>query len=200
MTTAWLLVVLLPIATVIAWRIARTCWAHASERHWLPRELHDAELALAEKTFRVWRPVALIARVDRGYRLGAEMHLTEFKTRKRAVVYPSDVIELSAQRLVVEKGTAERVSDIGYVVAHDPLTKRRSVLSVQLLPRTDVIALARRREAILSGRLVPRYARSRGLCSDCAYRLECKPEARDDSGLQSGDDVPVFDLTNVGSG
>lgn len=178
MTADWLpLVVLLPIAGLIAWRIACSCWARASERHWLPQELHDAELALAEKMFWMWRPVALIARVDRGYRLDAAMRLAEFKTRKRAVVYPSDVIELSVQRLVVENGTAERVSDVGYVVAHDPLSKRKAVLTVQLLPRADVIALARRREAILSGRLVPRYARSRTLCSDCAYRLECKPEA-----------------------
>lgn len=182
MMADWLsLVVLLLIASLIAWRIASSCWARASERHWLPRELHAAELALAEKTFRVWGPVALIARVDRGYRLDTEMRLVEFKTRKHAVVHPSDVIELSVQRLVVEKGTAERVGDVGYVVAHDPLSKRKAVLRVHLLPRADVIALARRREAILNGRVVPRYARSRGLCSDCAYRLECKPEARDDA-------------------
>lgn len=185
MTADWLpLVVLLPIASLIAWRIARTCWARASERHWLPRELHGAELALAEKTFRMRRPVGLIARVDRAYRLETEVRLAELKTRKRAVVYQSDVIELSAQRLVVEKSTAERVSDVGYVVAHDPLSKRKAVLSVRLLPRADVIALARRREAILNGRVVPRYARARGVCSDCAYRLECKPEVHHDSRLQ----------------
>ncbi len=127
----------------------------------------------------MWWTVALIARVDRVYRLNGLLHLAEFKTRKRAVAYSSDVIELSAQRLVVEKSTGERVSDIGYVLAKGPLGERRSVHRVRLLPRADVIALARRREAILNGRAVPRYASSLGLCSDCAYRTECKSELRD---------------------
>jgi hypothetical protein len=56
----------------------------------------------------VWQPIGLIARVDRGYRLKGELHLAEFKTRTHAVVYSSDVIELSAQRLVIEKSTGER--------------------------------------------------------------------------------------------
>lgn len=172
-------VLLLTIACLIAWRLVRNWWSHASERQWLPAELRDAQLAFAEKTFRTWWTVALIARVDRVYRLNGLLHLAEFKTRKRAVAYSSDVIELSAQRLVVEKSTGERVSDIGYVLAQDPLGKPRSAHRVPLLARADVIALARRREAILEGRVAPRYTRSRGLCIHCAYRQECKPELHD---------------------
>ena len=95
------------------------------------------------------------------------------------MAYSSDVIELSAQRLVIEKSTGERVSEIGYVLAQDLSGKRRSVHKVRLLPGGDVIALARRREAILNGRIVPRYTSSQGLCSRCAYRAECKPGLRD---------------------
>ena len=100
-------------------------------------------------------------------------------SKPHAVAYSSDVIELSAQRLVIEKSTGERVSEIGYVLAQDPSGKRRSVHKVRLLPGADVIALARRREAILKGRIVPRYTSSQGLCSHCAYRAECKPDLRD---------------------
>ena len=174
-----LLLMLLAIAGLMAWRMVRSWRVRASERHWLPRELQHAHLAFAEKTFRTWRPIRLIARADRGYRLNGELHLAEFKTRTRSVAYLSDVIELSAQRLVIEKSTGERVSEIGYVLAQDRLRKRRSVHKVRLLPRADVITLVGRREAILKGRVAPRYTSSQGLCSRCAYRAECKPGLRD---------------------
>jgi len=171
-----LLLILLAIAGVMAWKMARRSRARTAERHWLPRELQQAQLAFAEKTFKTWRPIGLIARADRGYWLNGQLHLAEFKTRTRAVAYSSDVIELSAQRLAIEKSTGERVSEIGYVLAQDVLGKRRSVHKVRLLPRARVIAVARRREAILKGRVVPRYTSSQGLCSHCAYRAECKPD------------------------
>jgi hypothetical protein len=167
------------IAGLIAWKVARSWRARAAERRWLPKELQHAQLAFAEKTFRTWQPIGLIARADRGYRLEGELYLAEFKTRTRAVAYASDVIELSAQRMVIEKSTGERVSEIGYVLAQSLSGKRRSVHKVRLLPRADVIALARRREAILKGRIIPRYTSSQGLCRHCAYRAECKPEQHD---------------------
>src|SRR6266705_3820012 len=129
---------LLAIAGLMVWKMARNWRARASERHWLPRELQHAQLAFAEKTFRTWRPIRLIARADRGYRLNGELHLAEFKTRTRAVAYPSDMIELSAQRLVIEESTGERVSEIGYVLAQDLSAKRRSVHKVRLLPGAEV--------------------------------------------------------------
>ena len=178
-TGGFLLFILLAIAGLMAWKMARSWRARASERRWLPPELQHAQLAFAEKTFRTWRPIRLIARADRGYRLKGELHLAEFKTRTRAVAYSSDVIELSAQRLAIEKSTGERVSEIGYVLAQDLLGKRRSVHKVRLLPRAGVIAVARRREAILKGRVVPRYTSSQGLCRHCAYRAECKPDRPD---------------------
>ena len=178
-TGGFLLFILLVVAGLITWKIARKSRACASERHWLPPELQHAQLAFAEKSFRMWQPIRLIARADRGYRLEGELHLAEFKTRAHAVAYSSDVIELSAQRLVIEKTTGEWVSESGYVLAQDLSGKRRSVHKVRLLPGADVIALARRREAILKGRIVPRYASSQGLCSHCAYRAECKPALSD---------------------
>jgi len=178
-TGGFLLFILLVVASLITWKLARKSRSRASERHWLPRELQHAQLAFAEKSFRMWQPIRLIARVDRGYRLEGELHLAEFKTRAHAVAYSSDVIELSPQRLVIEKTTGEWVSEIGYVLAQDLSGKRRSVHEVRLLPGAEIIALARRREAILKGRIVPRYTSSQGLCSHCAYRAECKPGLRD---------------------
>ena len=178
-TGGFLLLILLSIAGLMAWKMARRSRARTAERHWLPRELQHAQLAFAEKTFKTWRPIGLIARADRGYWLNGQLHSAEFKTRAGAVAYSSDVIELSAQRLAIEKSTGDRVSEIGYVLVQNPLGKRRSVHKVRLLPRADVIALAKRREAILNGRIVPKYTASQQLCSQCAYRAECKPDVRD---------------------
>ena len=179
-TGAFLLLILPAIAGLMAWKMARGWRARASERHWLPKELQHAQLAFAEKSFRMWQPIRLIARADRGYRLEGELHLAEFKTRAHAVAYSSDVIELSAQRLVIEKTTGEWVSEIGYVLAQDLSGKHRSVHKVRLLPGGDVIALAKRREAILSGRVVPKFTDSEGLCRRCSYRAECKPDGPDE--------------------
>src|SRR5947208_3214515 len=118
---------LLIIAAGSGWKIARTWRARTSEEKWRPQELQHARLAFAEKTFKKWWPIRLIARVDRGYWLNRELHLAEFKTRARAVAYSSDVIELSAERLAIEKSTGDRVSVIGYVLVQNPLGKRRSV-------------------------------------------------------------------------
>jgi hypothetical protein len=73
---------------------------------WVPRELWDAELAYAEKLFKAPGPVVLTARVDRAYskRDGAIV-LVELKTRRRLQSYPSDVIELSAQRVALVEQT-----------------------------------------------------------------------------------------------
>jgi CRISPR-associated exonuclease Cas4 len=175
-TGGFLLLVLLAMVGLVAWRVVRNWRARASEQRWRPRELRHAQLAFAEKTFRTWQPIGLIARADRGYRLKGELHLAEFKTRARAATYPSDMIELSAQRLAIEASTGERVSEIGYVLAETPLGKRRLVHQIRLLPRAAVVAVARRREAILKGSIAPRYTDSPGLCRDCAYRAECNPD------------------------
>ena len=177
-TSALLIFTLLAIAVGMAWKVARRWRARAAERRWLPKELQRAELAFAEKTFRTWKPIRLIARADRGYRWRGKLHLAEFKTRARAAAYPSDVIELSAQRLAIEASTGERVSEIGYVLAETPSGKRRSVHQVRLLPRAAIVAVAKRREAILKGSVAPRYTDSPGLCRDCGYRAECNPDAQ----------------------
>src|SRR5947208_12382649 len=83
----FLLFMLLAIAGLMAWKMARSLRARTSERHWLPKELQHAQLAFAEKTFRTWQPIGLIARADRGYWLKGELHLVEFKTRTHAVAY-----------------------------------------------------------------------------------------------------------------
>src|SRR5437773_1040768 len=47
-TSGFLLLILLAIAGLMVWKMARSWRARTSERHWLPRELQDAQLAFAE--------------------------------------------------------------------------------------------------------------------------------------------------------
>ena len=76
-TSRMLLLILLAIVVlVIGWKMARAWLARASEEKWWPQELQHARLAFAERTFKTWRPIRLIARVDRGYRLNGKVHLS----------------------------------------------------------------------------------------------------------------------------
>ena len=108
---------------------------------WLPRELRGAHLAYAEQTFR--SPARkLVARIDRAYRLGGQLTLVELKTRARAAANPSDVIELSVQRLALQDQTGEHVSMDAIVLVQDRATGARLPIRVRLMDAESVEALA----------------------------------------------------------
>lgn len=98
----------------------------------------------------------------------------ELKTRDIDRLYWSDVIELSAQGAAVELQTGETVADHAYVAVQRPGGVAPSVHRVQLMTISEVAALAARREAILSGRLAPSYARSAEICRRCAFTRSCE--------------------------
>jgi CRISPR/Cas system-associated exonuclease Cas4 (RecB family) len=146
-----------------------------AERASRPRALIDAELLYAEKLFRVSEPVSLVAKIDRAYRTPSGLVvLVELKTRWADRTFASDVIQLSAQKLALEGQTRQVVARYGYVTVQAPTRPivRRSHC-VELLSRDDVVALIKRRDAILAGRIEPRYADFRSACRTCAYQVEC---------------------------
>ncbi|MDR2261399.1 MAG: PD-(D/E)XK nuclease family protein [Azoarcus sp.] len=162
-----LLAVMILLAFLLAWRWRRR------ESAWMPRELRRAELAYAEKLFKARGPVTLTAKVDRAYRRrDGVIVLVELKTRRGHRHYPSDVIELSAQRGAIMKETGETVALRAYVLVQD-LSRRRTVHRVDLLDEGQVDTLIERREAILSGRLQPERANSAKLCQTCVYKDRC---------------------------
>ncbi|WP_157691749.1 CRISPR-associated protein Cas4 [Noviherbaspirillum autotrophicum] len=163
-------------AALAAWCWLKVFSARSRDSAWLPVELKGAKLLYAEQRFTITNPLALVARVDRGYALNGTVHLVEFKTREVPRDYRSDIIELSAQRLAVEQSTGYAVSDIGYVVIQSPARGERSVQQVRLMTAENVVALAQRRARILEGRIVPQYTKSEALCRKCAFQEECRPE------------------------
>lgn len=174
MTTAWVGSLALATITVLilAWRLAGGVVTERSSR---PRELADAKLVYVEQVFRISRPVRLVAKLDRAYRLQCgSLVLVELKTRWNDRPFETDIIQLSAQKLVIEMQTGQTVEPYAFVSILTP-TGRHALRHhrVALLGADEVVELHRRREAILAGRTAPRYARSCKVCSQCAFRSRC---------------------------
>lgn len=171
---AWALLTLaLALGLIVALRHRRAALADRMERASRPPDLRDAELLYLEKRFDTSEPVRLSARLDRAYRMPSGLIvLLELKTRNVNRAFPSDVIQLSAQRLALERKSQQVVARHGYVVAQMP-DGAREAHRVQLVSGEAVVALVRRREAILAGRINPRPAASVGVCRTCAYRSIC---------------------------
>jgi CRISPR/Cas system-associated exonuclease Cas4 (RecB family) len=177
MTTSWpvwaLLTLALALGMSVVLRHRRAALADRMERASRPSDLRDAELLYLEMRFDTSEPVRLSARLDRAYRMPSGLIvLLELKTRSVNRAFPSDVIQLSAQRLAIERQTRQVVAHHGYVVAQTP-GGAREAHRVQLVSGEEVVALVRRREAILAGRINPRPAASVRICSICAYRSIC---------------------------
>ena len=146
------------------------------EYGWRPQELRRAPVVYAEAMFRTTEPCAIVARVDRAFELRGEIVLVEFKTRTTGRVYPSDVIELSAQRVALQRETGRTVRRAAYVVVESPASGERHAYPASLLSEDAVCEIARRRRAVLTGKVTPDETRYPGLCRDCGYVAECQPK------------------------
>ncbi len=173
------------IVALIIWRLRR------SDSHTkavgLAAVLMDAQLAYAERLFRNakfnggW---VISARVDRAYRNPAGvLVLVELKTRAADRIYLSDVIELSAQSLAIEGRQGEHVSGTAYVLVKSVRYPNGRFHEVRLMPAERVIALATRRERLLSEIDPPRPSSNERLCGGCSFRTNCCRRARSDVNL-----------------
>jgi hypothetical protein len=145
----------------------------------LPAELHGAEIAFAERTFRSHRH-QLVARLDRAYRTPMGIQLVELKTRAHDVVYMSDVIELSVQRVALEDETGEAVSSQAWVVVQNSRTGMRRPRKVRLMETEDIVAMRERYADVVQGRVGrPDPARSTSQCSQCAHKVRCAARYHD---------------------
>jgi CRISPR-associated exonuclease Cas4 len=160
-----------------AWHVRRAWRLRAREMAWRPRALRNASIEYAEKTFFTDRPFRLVAKIDRAYQSREfGLVLTELKRRRKARVYLSDLVELSAQKVAIERSTRRRVADFAYVVVENPATDARTPIGVKLLSEQHVASLARRHLELMEGRTSPRKANLPGLCSSCAYVDRCGPD------------------------
>ena len=149
------------------------------DESWLPREIAGGQLAFAEKRFESRRH-GLVARLDRAYRAGGELHLVELKTRAYFAAHASDAIELSVQRLVLEEATGERVSPVAHVAVQQPGRPGLRTLRVDLFDEQQVMAMRYRLLQMRTGHgPEPRPATRRKACDKCAHRTVCQRTYRD---------------------
>ncbi len=163
------------LALVMArWRSVETDAAR-TERASRPVALRDAELIYMERLFRVFTPVGLVAKLDRAYRMPSGLLvLVEFKTRWSNQPCLSDVIQLSAQRMAVMGQTGQAVASHAYVMVKTQAGRSMPTAHcVELMSDDQVIALIRRRDDLLAGRLLPRRPLSLRTCDTCSFRGRC---------------------------
>jgi CRISPR-associated exonuclease Cas4 len=144
----------------------------------LPAELKGATLEFAERVFYTRWPFRIYAKIDRAYRTpDGALVLTELKRRFKRLAYQSDVVELSAQKLAIERGARRSVAETGFVVVENPTTRQRTPILVTLLRKDELTALRRRYQLLVDGTVTPDKANDIRLCRSCAYIDRCKPEA-----------------------
>ena len=104
----------------------------------------------------------------------------EFKTRARDMVYMSDVIELSVQRIAVQDAAGQAVSEEAWVVVENSDTGVRRPDKVRLLGVADISTMSRRYRAIVRGQVGrPNPATSISMCGHRAHRPTCAAKFRD---------------------
>ena len=137
--------------------------------------MRTAKLVYAERPVQSKGRIRICARVDRAYldRAG-QLTLVELKTRGLNTVYPSDVIEMSAQRAALMAATGETVSAHAYVLVQGTDGQVRRPHRVELLTEGQVEALVERRQALLSGAIQARRTCMDGICKNCVFAGLCR--------------------------
>jgi CRISPR-associated exonuclease Cas4 len=165
------------ILLVGVWVVTRQQRLKLREQAWLPEELNGATLEFAERVFYTRWPFRLYAKIDRAYRTpDGALVLTELKRRFKRLAYQSDVVELSAQKLAIERGARRSVAETGFVVVEHPATKQRTPIPVTLLPEDELTALRRRYQLLVDGTVTPDKANDMRLCRSCAHVDRCEPD------------------------
>ena len=146
------------------------------EQAWRPRELKNATVEFAERVFHARWPFRLYAKIDRAYKTSdGVLVLTELKRRFGRQAYASDVVELSAQKLAIERGARRSVAATGFVVIEHPASRERIPIRVSLLAESELVALRERYQLLVDGKAAPDKANDVRLCRSCAYVDRCKP-------------------------
>ena len=165
------------ILLVGVWVATRQQRLKLREQSWLPEELKAASLEFAERVFYTRWPFRLYAKIDRAYRTpDGALVLTELKRRFKRQAYRSDVVELSAQKLAIERGAKRSVAATGFVVVEHPGTSERTPIRVTLLREDELTTLSRRYQWLVNGTVTPDKANDVRLCRSCAYVDRCKPD------------------------
>jgi CRISPR/Cas system-associated exonuclease Cas4 (RecB family) len=165
------LLVTVAVAAILALR-ARSR-RDLAEVDWLPTELRGATLVWSEKEFRCFEPVPMVARIDCAYR-GHDGRLTliEFKRRATCRACPSDAVELSVQRYVLQR-TGHAVNRHAYVAIVPRGRGPTRAVPVDLEEARNVERRAARLLAVYQQRMHPNGPTHPAVCQGCGHRNVC---------------------------
>ncbi len=139
-------------------------------------DLDGARIFLNESTIRISTPVKLSGRPDQIWRRkDGKLIPVETKQRRFSRQYPSDAVQLSAQRFLTVHSRRARDNefmDYGYIRIvrqnHAALFIR-----VSLLGDGEIIQRQQRVQALITGKVKPLATPSKSLCSGCGHRHRC---------------------------
>jgi len=139
----------------------------------MPEPLAKGRILLSEEKLKIRHGERRIyGRVDQIFSYRGLAYPLETKTRKRAQVYLSDRIQLSAQPRMLREDRGFRVANVGYVRF---VTPKAPVVykQVDLLPDDELNRLFDRRHAILSGEIPPQVPSNLAVCHSCTHQHRC---------------------------
>ncbi|WP_140636953.1 PD-(D/E)XK nuclease family protein [Methylibium rhizosphaerae] len=170
---------LFTVAVLWAVRVgARRFRGRRVDHEWLPANLHTAKLLWSEKLFRCGQPVPLVVRIDRAYQgCDGELTLIEFKRRAVCRVHLSDVVELSAQRYVLQTA-GHRVSGRAYVVVVLSGGGCPRAIPVELEDPQRIEQRVARLLALREQRIRPNGAVHFAVCRGCGHQEVCPNKVR----------------------
>lgn len=150
----------------------------AFERPAMPAVLANARLALSEVRLTTELPVPLVARVDQVYVSDGLAIPVDTKRRRVARAYPYDIVEVSVQAVVMRRARPQAlrgalVAQFGFIRVVTSDTAQPTYLRIELLSEEQLVEIARRRQALLSGTYRPLGPSSARICSTCGHRDRC---------------------------
>lgn len=138
----------------------------------LPARLKGAKVWAKEKDIACRMPRRIHGRLDESFELaGSEIIVSETKTRKKPVVYRSDVIQASLIGLTLANGSAKSVSGTGYIRLITPGGNK--YVEIKLLPEAELVSIYDSYKRISAGLEPGDRCANRALCASCEYKKEC---------------------------
>ena len=135
--------------------------------------LTEASIWGKEKAVRTTSPVPMHGVIDEGFRLkDGTLVLSDSKSRRNRNVYRSDIFQVSAYRMIIERSLRERVSDRGYVRVLTP--EGNEYVPINLMGEDQIVAAYHRYGELKSGVSTGERCESRALCRACPYKQPCE--------------------------
>lgn len=140
-----------------------------------PVELQRSSLYGSEQHISCTTPIALKGTYDQLYKTpDKDFIISDTKTRKKPTVYESDIIQLSAYRLILRNSRAfknKTIRSYGYMrLVCNGVTHYKKV---DLMSEQAVIDLYERRYGLYKGTVEPKKADTRGKCINCHQLANC---------------------------